>query len=159
MNDKHSALTSMGAVGLATIKGVVLFLYPIRFVALGLLTLILADLWFGIRKARAKGEIIRKSRAFRRTANKTMDYTCLVLIASFFQQMLDSSNIAFPYFSLICFCLIGFFELESIINNYLELHGKGKVSLFKLLKALLKGKNKTTDEIINEIEKEKDENK
>ena len=157
--DNHNVMTSFGSVGLSMVKGVALFLYPIRYVALGLFILILTDLHFGIRVAKKKGIEIRKSRAFRRTANKTMDYLCLILLASFIQQLFDCSKITFPYFSLIFFFFIGFFELESIINNYLALHDRGGISLFKLFKAFFKGKNKTADNIINEIEKEEDEDK
>ena len=57
------------------------FMEPLKwFLLLGLI-LIIVDLRFGILAAKARGEVIRPSRAIRRTANKIIDYLSWILVA------------------------------------------------------------------------------
>ena len=55
-------------------------LYSMRWMIALAIILILTDLWFGVRASKYRGEKIRKSRAGRRTFNKTVDYLCYLFI-------------------------------------------------------------------------------
>ena len=79
-----------------------------------------------------------------------MDYICLVLIASIFQQLLINAKIDFPLFPLIAFIYIGYYELDSIINNRRELHDKSPVNLLKLIVCFLK--KRKIEDVINEVD-------
>ena len=70
-----------GAVSVA-LSGMLDFLAPLKWLALLGLVLIIADLRFGVRAAKVRGETVRFSRAGRRTFNKTVDYICWLLLAA-----------------------------------------------------------------------------
>lgn len=150
MGEDRTTAGSMGAVCLSMMKNAVMFVYPLRFVALGLLILVITDFKFGVELSKKKGIRVRPSRARRRTLNKIMDYICLVLIASIFQQLLITAKIDFPLFPLIAFIYIGYYELDSIINNRRELHDKSPVNLLKLIICFLK--RRKIEDVINEVD-------
>lgn len=106
-----------------------------------------ADLVFGVKAAKHRGEIIRKSRALKRTLNKICSYILWVVVAYFFGKAFG-----FPFgidlLPLIMLLVIYGVELESIYSNYFESKGiKAKVNIFKLF-------SRKTD--IIEIEKEEE---
>lgn len=154
MNDRHNFITGFGAVILSALGTAKALLFPLRWVALGLLFLILIDLRFGVSEARQKHETIRCSRALRRTGNKIMDYAFLILLAGFIQRILMDNAIKFPYFSLICFVFIGIFEIESIVNHWLVLHGRKPID-FKTLARIFLHKSTKNQDIIDEYEKKR----
>ena len=79
------------------------------------IALIMADLRFGILAARKRGEQIRGSRMRRRTMNKMLDYVTWIFVA------------------YICRHSFGV-VLGSVINNYAEYRGYGKIlNLWKLI--------------------------
>lgn len=91
-------------------------MFPFLFVAL---ILIIADLFFGIAAAHKRGEIVRLSRAIRRTVNKVVEYACWIVLAA-------SLAVAFQFPSLnwIFLALVVGNEMISIISNWLFLQGK-----------------------------------
>lgn len=96
--------------------------------------LVIVDLRFGIKAARARGEEIRPSRAWRRTINKTMDYLCWVTVAEMCSRTFAPA-IGVPVVSLGMLIVIYGIELSSCINNYFEYkHVDRRISIFKLLK-------------------------
>lgn len=158
MNDRHNAITGVGAAGLSMISGIASFFYPIRYVIIVLFLLIMLDLYFGLRESRYKHVQIRLSRAMRRTGNKIMDYFFFILVAGFIQQVFDESKITFPYFSIVSISVFGVFEIESVINHWLVLHGRKEVDFSKFLKIVVK-KNDTLKDVAEEYEKQQQENK
>lgn len=89
------------------------------------LVLIVADLIFGIKAARKRGEIIRGSRAVRRTMNKMVDYICWVSIAwvlgGTFGKIFHIPLLAATVMLIICIV-----EMSSIFNNYFLYKGVSK---------------------------------
>ena len=91
-----------GAVSVA-LSGMLDFLAPLKWLALLGLVLIIADLRFGVRAAKVRGETVRFSRAGRRTFNKKAWR---------------------PSFAGACPAVIYGFEINSCYSNYFESRGK-----------------------------------
>lgn len=101
-------------------------------------TLILADLRFGIMAARKRREVIRGSRAVRRTINKMVDYICWVSIAyvlgGSFGKIFDV-----PLLASIVMLIVCAIELSSIFDNYFEYKGlKKKFNIWKFYTKMFK---------------------
>lgn len=106
--------------------------FPLRWVMLAAAILILVDLRFGILAARKRGEVIRFSRAIRRTVNKGTDYICWILLAGTAGQAFGEP-FGLPLLPLIILLVIFGCEMNSCYANYFEAHGKKvKVNIFKL---------------------------
>lgn len=95
------------------------------------IVLIIADLNFGIKAARKRGDTIRRSKAIRRSINKLVDYICWIAIA-WVLGVQFSSPFNIPLLPVIVMCFVYGIELQSIIDNYLEY--KGVKKRFSLLK-------------------------
>lgn len=110
------------------------FLEPLKWLALCGIILIVADLRFGVMASKKRGEVIRTSRAVRRSINKLIDYTCWVLLACALEH---TFGIPFhiPLLPTLVMLVVYGVELDSIFNNYFEYRGiKAKVSIFKFFK-------------------------
>ncbi|WP_272959764.1 phage holin family protein [Barnesiella viscericola] len=113
------------------------FVSPIRWFLLAALALVLADLKFGIDAARHRGEVIRKSRAVRRSINKVIDYICWILVATSFGQAFGTP-FGIPVLPAIVLLVVYGCEINSCFNNYFEAHGsRMRINIFKWFK----GKN------------------
>lgn len=100
--------------------------------------LILADLRFGLKAARKRGEEIRRSRAWRRSLNKLVDYICWLSISWFF-GLTFGKDFGVPIISYVVLAIIYYIEIQSILDNYLEYKGVNKkVNLWKLFLSLFK---------------------
>lgn len=107
--------------------------------------LIIADLVFGVRSAKVRGEIVRKSRAIKRTMNKMCSYLLWILVSFSFGEVFGKP-FAIDLLPTIIIFVIYAIELESVFTNYFEWRGiKAKVNIFKFF-------SKKTN--IIEIEKE-----
>lgn len=106
--------------------------------------LLLLDLRFGIKAAIVRGELIRFSRAWRRTFNKGIDYLGWVTVAEMLSRTFGVS-LGKPVVSMGILMIIYVIELSSCLNNYFEYKGlpwrfdpfkwiKRKVSLGEMLK-------------------------
>lgn len=110
------------------------FVAPLKWFMLLALILIMADLRFGIAAAKERGEIIRFSRAGRRTLNKIVDYLCWILLAGAIGK---AFGVPFdmPILPAIVLLVIYGFEINSCYGNYFEAHGKHvKVNIFKFFR-------------------------
>lgn len=140
----------INGVSATILSDIVTFFYPLKWFSLLAIFIVLADLRFGVKAAKKRGEVVRFSRAIRRTINKLVDYACWLFLAGAFGQ-------AFGHFfdekilpSLIMLVIFGV-EINSCYSNYFEYHGKKvKVDIFKLF-------GKKTD--IIEVEEEEENNK
>ena len=101
------------------------------------LMLIILDLFFGIRAAKHRGEVVRASTAIRRSMTKTFSYICWIILAttlaiSFGKEFLEWGTLGLVYAN----------EFLSIIGNYLETKGVqfSIVGVYKWLIKLLTGK-------------------
>lgn len=111
------------------------FVSPIRWFLLAALALVLADLKFGIDAARHRGEVIRKSRAVRRSINKVIDYLCWILVATSFGQAFGTP-FGIPVLPAIVLLVVYGCEINSCFNNYFEAHGSRlRINIFKWFKS------------------------
>lgn len=140
----------IGGITAAAMSGFIEFLEPLKWFLLAAAILILVDLRFGIAAAKMRGEMVRFSRAGRRTVNKAVDYVCWILLAGAFGK---AFGIPFdiPLLPAIVLIVVFGFEINSCFNNYFEAHGKKfKLNIFSFL-------SKKVDLI--EIEEDKNETK
>lgn len=111
------------------------FFEPLRWVVVLALVLVMVDLRWGIRAAKARGEVIRTSRAIRRTINKIVDYTCWILLAGVLGEAFGDP-FGVPLLPLIVMLVIFGCEINSCFSNYFESRGrKLKINIFKLFRS------------------------
>ncbi|GIM60064.1 hypothetical protein CAPN008_01140 [Capnocytophaga canis] len=108
----------------------VTFFYPLKWFTLLALFITFADLRFGVLAAKKRGEVVRFSRAIRRTINKLVDYACWLFLAGAFGQAFDHLFNEKILPSLIMLVIFGV-EINSCFSNYFEYHGRRiKVNIF-----------------------------
>lgn len=122
----------IGGFVMAIMSNLFDFMEPLKwFLLLGFI-LIMVDLRFGIMAAKTRGEVVRPSRAIRRTANKIIDYLCWILVAG---AMGKAFGIPFdvPVLPSIVLLVVYGCEINSCYGNFFEAHGKKiKINIFKL---------------------------
>lgn len=117
------------------------------------LALTIADLKFGISASKKRNEIIKRSRALRRTIKKISDYFIWVITAYTFGKAFGLP-FGIELLPLIILVVVYAIELESIFVNYFASKGKKvKVDVFKFFKS------KTDLMDIEEVKENKDEAK
>ena len=93
--------------------------------------LTMADLKFGISAAKYRNEIVKRSRAVRRTLDKITNYCLWIILAYTFGQAFGQP-FGIDLLPLIILLVIYGVELESIYVNYFAAKGKKvKVNVFK----------------------------
>ena len=138
-----------GAMSVALADWLV-YLEPIKWLALCGVLLVFCDLRFGVLAAKTRGESIRKSRAVRRTCNKLVDYTCWVLL-SVGIEFAFGITLHIPLIPVFIMLVIYGIELNSVFQNYFDYRGiKAKVNIFNWFK-------KKSIDIIEVEEKDKKE--
>lgn len=150
---KSNNLSGVGTMGLAISTDVMQELFDLRYFILILVLLITADLYFGIRESRTKGQRIRRSRALRRSLNKFMDYIFAIMFVCLLHIFFLQHNLSIPYFPLFAFGLVSLFELESVINHWLVLHHREEINFKNLFKAIVKEKRKDISNIAEDYQK------
>lgn len=114
--------------------GLIEFFEWAKWLMLLALALVLADMYFGIDKARHNKEEVRKSRAWRRTLKKISDYVIWIILAYTFDKAFISFEIELLPFTLLI--VIYGIELESILKNYFASRGKNiRINVFNLFKS------------------------
>jgi predicted branched-subunit amino acid permease len=108
------------------------FFDPLKIWVLLAVVLIICDLRFGVAAAKTRGEKIRKSRAFRRSMSKFVDYVCWVTLAGVLGKLFDNTTIGIylnwdvlniSVTEMLLFIMVYFFEINSCYNNYCESRG------------------------------------
>ena len=123
------------------------------------LVLIVADLWYGISKARRRKEEVRISRAIRRTLIKIGDYLCVIILGAVLGKAIGQPlGVNYNTIAVCCMCLACYCELESVISNYCECKGLHySISFWSLAKGVIGIKSKELKEVIeNSIEENKE---
>lgn len=106
--------------------------------------LVLVDLRFGILAAKARGDVIRPSRAVRRTINKMIDYLSWVTLAELASRTFGVT-LGVPVVSMGTLFVIYAIEFNSCMNNYFEYKGiKGKFDVWRLIR------RKSVEEVIDD---------
>lgn len=146
-------------LGLSMIDELQSMIYDMRWFIALCIVLIAVDLVFGIERAIIYNENIRKSRAIRKTINKFIDYMCWVLFAGIFAKAFAQSfgfeDTTITAWVMFVACIS---EIDSILQNYIEAHGKKNFSILRFILNLIKRKNKdignAIEDTINEKENE-----
>jgi uncharacterized membrane protein YfcA len=129
--EEKSIITSTTAV---LLSGMIEFLTPLKWFAVLGVILVLADLRFGIRAARYRGEKIRVSRAGRRTINKLVDYTCWIFMAGAIDKAFGAP-FGIPILPALTMLAVYGFEVNSCFHNYFEAKGKDvKIDFFGIFR-------------------------
>jgi hypothetical protein len=81
----------------------------------GVLFAVMVDLFFGIKKARARG-VARTSFGFRRTVSKLLEYFGLLILTTII-DLIASIICPLPYFTIIGSIALVFVELKSTYEN------------------------------------------
>lgn len=105
---------------------------------------IIVDLIFGVKAAAQRGEVVRASKAIRRTIGKAVEYLSWVILGA-------TLAIAFewPPLSKIIIGVAISIELLSIVSNWLSLHGKKISGLEEFAKEFIKDKTGTDASMIH----------
>lgn len=113
--------------------GLIEFFIWAKWLMLAALVLTLADLKFGVEKAKIIKEEVRRSRAVRRTLQKISDYVMWIIVAYTFDKAFISFSVdLLPFLILI---IIYGIELESIFKNYGIARGKNlKINILGFFK-------------------------
>lgn len=107
------------------------FIEPLRWFLLLGLVLIIADLRFGIEAARYRKEVIRLSRAIRRTVNKMIDYLCWIFVAGTMGEAFGTP-LSIAFLPAVVMLVVYGIEINSCYMNYFEARGKKvKINVFK----------------------------
>lgn len=115
---EESALIVEGTVSAALVtllKTAVLRMIPYAIPAL---VLLLLDLLYGVRSAKARGEQVRASTAIRRTTTKFFGYLCWLILATTLAIAFEKSFLEWGTLGLVYAN-----EFLSIVGNYLETKG------------------------------------
>ncbi len=102
--------------------GLMEFLFSLWPMYILFAALVAVDLRLGVQAARFRGEVIRRSRAWRRTMSKYIDYCSIVTVCKMFDDFIVSRySVPLVYIS---FCLVlAWVELDSVFSNFGELRG------------------------------------
>ncbi|MFI3322866.1 MAG: phage holin family protein [Rikenellaceae bacterium] len=107
------------------------FFTPLKWILIAAFVIIFVDLRFGVSAAKKRGEVVRFSRAIRRTVNKIVDYTCWILLAGVIGQAFGEP-FHVPLLPLIILLVIFGCEINSCFSNYFESKGQSmRVNVFK----------------------------
>ena len=129
----HEDSTAVAATSVFFV-GMLEFLAPLKWFALLGVTIILADLRFGVDAAVYRGEKICFSRAGRRTLNKMVDYACWLLLSAGVNRAI-APELGMPLLPALILLVIYGFEINSCFANYFESRGKKyKVDVFSFFK-------------------------
>lgn len=121
----------IGGIATMALSGFSDFLQPLKWFLLFGLILIVADLRFGIEAAQYRKEVIRTSRAVRRTLNKIIDYLCWILVAGAMGETFGTP-FSITFLPAVVMLVVYGIEVNSCFTNYFEARGKKvKVNVFK----------------------------
>lgn len=121
------------------------FLTDAGWLAVLALCIVFVDLRFGVKAAHKRGEIVRFSKAMRRTVNKMLDYLCWILVAVAVGRAIGAPMGITVLPSLVMLFAVSL-ELDSIGSHWMELRDiplkddKGRpISFLKYLMLVLSG--------------------
>ena len=98
-------------------------LHQLRYFFLLFPILLIADLHFGVKAAKKRGERVKRSRAVKRTLNKFVDYICWLLLAGAL-GLAFGEPFNFPILPTIIMAIVISIEIESSLVNYFEYRGR-----------------------------------
>lgn len=153
IGDKHIASATSRAIGIGLMAGEIeQLIFDLRWLIALSFALIVADFWFGISESKQKKKKIRKSKAFRRTFNKLVDYICYLMVAGLIGKAIGEplgvSSITTAAAMMLLACA---WELDSIYGHICYIHGfKQDYSIRKLIYGWFKRKSEAIGEAVDE---------
>ena len=159
LGDKHILANTSRAIGIGIMASELeTLVYDLRWLIALSFALIIADFWLGISESKLIGKEIRKSKAWRRTLNKVVDYMCYLMVAGLLGKAigepmgLDALKVASVVMLLTCA-----WELDSIYGHICVLNGAEKdFSIRKFIIGIFKRKSEAIHEAVDEAQ-EKEE--
>ena len=160
IGDKHILANTSRAVGIGIMASELeTLVYDLRWLIALSFALIIADFWLGISESKLVGKEIRKSKAWRRTLNKIVDYMCYLMVAGLLGKAigepmgLDALKVASIVMLLTCA-----WELDSIYGHVCVLNGAEKdFSIRKFIFGWFKRKHEIIGEAMDEAKEEEEE--
>jgi hypothetical protein len=133
-------------------------IYDLRWLIALSFALIIADFWLGISESKMVGKDIRRSKAWRRTLNKVVDYMCYLMVAGLLGKAIgepmgmNALRVASVVMLLTCA-----WELDSIYGHICVLNGAEKdFSVRRFIVGLFKRKSQAIHEALDESKIEQD---
>ena len=159
IGDKHIISNTSRAVGIGLMATEIeALIYDLRWLIALSFALIIADFWLGVSESRMAGKEIRKSKAWRRTFNKVVDYMCYLMVAGLVGKAIGEpmgmNALRVASFVMLLTCA---FELDSIYGHICVLNGAEKdFSVRKFIVGLFKRKSQEIHEAVDEAKIEQD---
>jgi len=113
-------MTTSGVFSVGILEDITQFYAPLIPLFVMAMALVITDARFGVLLSKKNGLVVRFSRLVRRSINKFLDYFCWVTIAGLLGHVYGTP-LHWPNFEIIAMAGIYGLELNSIVNNYLEL--------------------------------------
>lgn len=147
IGDKHIISNTSRSVGIGLMATEIEeLIYDLRWLIALSFALIIADFWLGISESKMVGKDIRRSKAWRRTLNKVVDYMCYLMVAGLLGKAIgepmgmNALRVASVVMLLTCA-----WELDSIYGHICVLNGAEKdfsirKSIFGIFKRKLEDK-------------------
>lgn len=128
-------------------------LFDLRWMIILGVFLVISDFWFGISESRVKKKKIRRSSAWRRTLNKSIDYFCYITLGSILGRALGEYYGFDPILISVSVILLCYaFEIDSIYGHICAIHGiKKHYSIWRLIGLLFSFKFKHFKESLGEM--------
>lgn len=159
IGDKHIASATSRAIGIGLMAGEIeQLIFDLRWLIALSFALIIADFWLGISESKAKKKEIRKSKAFRRTFNKVVDYICYLMVAGLLGKAIGEplgvGSITTAAVTMLLACA---WELDSIYGHICVLNGAEKdFSVRKFIIGIFKRKSQEIHEAVDEAKIEQE---
>lgn len=159
IGDKHIISNTSRAVGIGLMATEIeALIYDLRWLIALSFALIVADFWLGLSESKLVGKPIRRSKAFRRTLNKVVDYMCYLMVAGLLGKAIgepmgmNALRVASVVMLLTCA-----WELDSIYGHICVLNGAEKdFSVRRFIVGLFKRKSQAIHEALDESKIEQD---
>lgn len=159
IGDKHIISNTSRAVGIGLMAGEIeQLIFDLRWLIALSFALIIADFWLGISESKMVGKDIRRSKAWRRTLNKVVDYMCYLMVAGLLGKAIgepmgmNALRVASVVMLLTCA-----WELDSIYGHICVLNGAEKdFSVRRFIVGLFKRKSQAIHEALDESKIEQD---
>lgn len=158
IGDKHIISNTSRAVGIGLMATEIeALIYDLRWLIALSFALIVADFWLGLSESKLVGKPIRRSKAFRRTLNKAVDYMCYLMVAGLLGKAIgepmgmNALRVAAVVMLLTCA-----WELDSIYGHICVLNGAQKdFSIRKIIFGWFKRKSERLSDAVEEGRLEK----
>ena len=133
-------------------------MFDLRWMLIFVIVLVLVDFWFGVKVSNKKQEEIRWSRAWRRTANKVMDYSSYLLLGAVLGMAICEplGVVTHTVTAAVGILLGSIFEVQSIVSHVCYLHDVPfTFNLWKFALAIVKSRSERVGNALEDsIEKD-----